>query len=332
MSWRIHFTDADLERVEIYGTPAPFGETMLAVSFLRCPLQPGGLFSAWRDRSRAALTAELRPLMVLVPPGSRGVDLHTLVGDAPTIEQGIEALLGIPRADLLAELEFLDRSHRLPGPAWAVAEVDGQARRQLAAAIEAAYRALVLPYWPRISAQLRATAVSWDRALAGGGPGRLLASLQDQRIRWRPPVLEITGSPQEHELHLGGGGIALAPSVFAGRVASVHFDGRDPAAPPTLRLPAAHGMPARDLDAPATGSAGGAALAALIGRTRAAVLRNIDGGCTTTELAGRCGISLAAASQHATVLRNAGLITTRRQGSAVLHALTELGDDLLRAG
>jgi hypothetical protein len=32
------------------------------------------------------------------------------------------------------------------------------------------------------------------------------------------------------------------------------------------------------------------------------------------------------------VLRNAGLITTRRQGSAVLHALTPLGAELLRAG
>ncbi len=44
------------------------------------------------------------------------------------------------------------------------------------------------------------------------------------------------------------------------------------------------------------------------------------------------GISLAAASQHASVLRNAGLITTRRRGSAVLHVLTPLGAELLRAG
>jgi DNA-binding transcriptional ArsR family regulator len=76
----------------------------------------------------------------------------------------------------------------------------------------------------------------------------------------------------------------------------------------------------------------GAALAALVGRNRAAVLSAIAHGCTTTELAGRVGISLTAASQHASVLRNAGLITTRRQGSAVLHVLTPLGAELLRAG
>ena len=74
------------------------------------------------------------------------------------------------------------------------------------------------------------------------------------------------------------------------------------------------------------------ALAALIGRNRAAVLASVGDGCTTTELAGRAGISLAAASQHATVLRDAGLIASRRQGGAVLHVLTPIGMELLQAG
>jgi len=76
----------------------------------------------------------------------------------------------------------------------------------------------------------------------------------------------------------------------------------------------------------------GSALAALVGRNRAAVLQSIADGCTTTELARRVGISLAAASQHASVLRGAGLIATRRQGGAVLHVLTPLGAELLQAG
>jgi len=59
------------------------------------------------------------------------------------------------------------------------------------------------------------------------------------------------------------------------------------------------------------------ALAALVGRKPGGgVLQSIADGCTTTELARRVGISLAAASQHASVLRGAGLIATRRQGSA----------------
>ena len=78
--------------------------------------------------------------------------------------------------------------------------------------------------------------------------------------------------------------------------------------------------------------ANGAALAALVGRNRAAVLGAVADGCTTTELAVRVGISIAAASQHASVLRDAGLITSSRQGGAMLHALTPLGAGLLQAG
>jgi DNA-binding transcriptional ArsR family regulator len=62
------------------------------------------------------------------------------------------------------------------------------------------------------------------------------------------------------------------------------------------------------------------------------VLRAVADGCTTTELAYRVGISPSAASQHASVLREAGLIITCRQGSAVLHVLTPLGAELLQAG
>jgi DNA-binding transcriptional ArsR family regulator len=332
VAWRIHFTDADLDQIRIVGAPGPLGETLLAVSFLRCPLQSAGQFRAWRDRAAAVTSRELKPLAAVVPAGTRGLDLYTLVGEVPTIRQATDILLGLPSADLLAELEYLDRVQRLPRPAWALAEVNGAARAELARAISIAYQAFVEPYWPQVSAQLRAVAVGWERTAARAGPVRLLASLQSQRIRWKAPVLEIGGPESTRDLYLNGGGITIAPSVFAGRIASVHLDERDPAAPPSLRLPAAEAdlVPPGD---PARSAAGtGGALAALMGRTRAGVLGHVAGGCTTTELAGRCRISVAAASQHATVLRNAGLITTRRRGSAVLHALTPLGEDLLRVG
>lgn len=70
-------------------------------------------------------------------------------------------------------------------------------------------------------------------------------------------------------------------------------------------------------------------LGPLLGRTRAAVLAGVRDPATTTALAERVGVSLAAASQHATVLRNAGLVHTTRIGIAVLHSLTPLGRALL---
>jgi len=66
------------------------------------------------------------------------------------------------------------------------------------------------------------------------------------------------------------------------------------------------------------------ALAPLLGHTRAAVLATLRVPATTTALADRAGISLSSASQHTTALRNAGLISTTRQGIAVQHALTPL--------
>lgn len=66
-----------------------------------------------------------------------------------------------------------------------------------------------------------------------------------------------------------------------------------------------------------------------MGRTRAAVLAAAADGCSTTGLARRLGISPATASQHASVLRRAALITTRRDGKAVLHTTTHLGTALL---
>lgn len=64
------------------------------------------------------------------------------------------------------------------------------------------------------------------------------------------------------------------------------------------------------------------------GATRARVLTAADG-CTTTDLGARVGISAASASYHATILRNAGLLATKRIGSAVRHTRSELGQRLL---
>ncbi len=74
------------------------------------------------------------------------------------------------------------------------------------------------------------------------------------------------------------------------------------------------------------------ALDALLGRTRAAVLQSLIEQRTTSELARDLDISLPSASEHARTLRAAGLITTERDGKAVLHSVTGLGVDLLHSG
>ena len=329
MVWRIHFTAEDLERIQVRPTLGPLAETVKAMSLLRCPQQPRAPYRQWRGQVKDRLTPQMTALTALLPLGSKGVDLPMLIGTAATIEQGVQNLLAVPREQLLVEMEFTDREAKLPAAAWAVAET-GQARLQLAAATVAAHRALIEPFWTRIHACLHAEHVTQLRTLADGGPDRLLASLQSQWVRWRPPVLEVLTSV-DYDITLNGRGIALLPSVFVGQLPSLHLVPGDPTAMPWLILPpTGNRMEQRQLWGDPRPR--GAALAALVGRNRAAALRTIAEGCSTTELADRVGISLAAASQHASVLREAGLITTHRQGSAVLHVLTPLGVELLRAG
>jgi DNA-binding transcriptional ArsR family regulator len=328
MVWRIHFSEADLARVQVSPTLGPLAETVLALALLRCSRQQHTMLSEWRGQVR--VTPQMRPLTALIPPDCNGVDLPTLVGETATIEQGVQALLDLPREHLLVEMEWIDRRHRLPPLAWAMAEAGG--RPELAEATQVAYQELIQPFWPRIRASLHAEQAARRRTLAAAGPGALLASLQGPLIRWRPPVLEIQ-RPGQVEMELGGRGIALVPSIFVGRAPSLHENPNDEDEMPRLILPAEGAGRAR-LWAVSRGLGGsrGSALAALVGRNRAAVLQSVADGCTTTELARRVGISLAAASQHASVLRRAGLIATRRQGSAVLHVLTPLGAELLQAG
>ena len=326
MVWRIHFNSDDLDRIQLRPTLGPLAETVLAMSVLRDPQQPRTLLREWRSQVQDRVSPRLRPLAALIPPGCKGVDLPTLTGETATIEQGVQALLEVPRDHLLVEMAYIDRFSRLSADAWALAEPG--ARPDLAEATAVAYHDLIQPYWHRIRSSLQAEQAARRRTLAREGAAALLASLQGPRIRWRPPVLEVF-MPSHADMELGGRGLALIPSVFIGRDPSLHENPNDEDETPRLILPVAE-----------TGRTSlwerrrspGAALAALVGRNRARVLASVADGCTTTELAQRAGISLAAASQHAAVLRGAGLIASRRQGGAMLHMLTPLGAELLQAG
>ncbi|HTX25426.1 MAG TPA: winged helix-turn-helix domain-containing protein [Streptosporangiaceae bacterium] len=328
MAWRIHFTDEDLARIQISPTLGPLAETVMGLVLLRSPCAPRRMFGEWRSQVEGTITSRMTALTNLIPPGSTGVDLLTLTGEAPTIGQGLAALLAMPREHVLVEMGITDRWYALPAAAWAMAEPG--AREELADAARAAHRALLEPYWSRLHARLHAEQVVRSRILARGGPDRVLASLQGQHIRWRAPVLEVA-NPRDADLHLGGRGIAIVPSVFVGRAPQLTHDPSDPRKPPRLIMPAVDGG-LRQGDLWSGPQAKGTALASLVGRNRAAVLQAVVEGCTTTELADRVGISLAAASQHASVLRDAGLVITLRQGGAVLHVLTPLGAELLHAG
>jgi hypothetical protein len=194
---------------------------------------------------------------------------------------------------------------------------DDVALARLVAALRGYFDVVLAPMWPALAAQVAVDRYERSQALLAGGYDSLFAGLRPL-LRWRPPVLELDGPASPAEFELNGQGLLLMPSVF-GAVGPFPPAGDWPSML-VYRISA---------DGPWTPRHPGTALAALLGRTRAAVLLAVAAGCTTTELSRRVGVSLASASQHAAVLRGAGLVTTRRERSSVLHSLTPLGASLL---
>ncbi|MER5631343.1 ArsR/SmtB family transcription factor [Streptomyces nitrosporeus] len=330
---RIHMSGADLSRVRMATRPDALWETVLSFHRLR-DRRGSSVFGKWRTESRARLNGETRLLSAMVPLHGYFPDFLTPAGEGSEpygLDAGMEALRDTPGERLHGELALLaagpaGQRRRLDGPrphlALPAALAEGRAEPlgRLIGALRAYHRAAVEPYWTHIRAAVEADRAVRGRALLDGGAQELLATLPTS-IRWRPPVLEAD-YPVDRDMRLDGRGLLLQPSFFCRGTPVVY---RDPDLPPVLVYPLTH--PAAPVFAEP-----GPWLGRLVGHTRSAILRAVEDGCTTSELARRTGVSMASASQHACVLREAGLVLSLRHGSSVLHTLTPLGSSLLRGG
>ncbi|GLX00723.1 winged helix-turn-helix domain-containing protein [Microtetraspora sp. NBRC 16547] len=121
---------------------------------------------------------------------------------------------------------------------------------------------------------------------------------------------------------LRGLGLLLVPSVFSWpRIFSVTC----PPWQPTVRYPPpgiATLWERGEADVPE-------ALAAVLGRSRARLLAELDQPASTQDLAARLGLSEAGANKHLTALRRAGLCTAHRTGRYVLYARSAVAEALL---
>ncbi|NML49203.1 winged helix-turn-helix transcriptional regulator [Streptomyces sp. R302] len=321
---RIHFTADDLAGVRIAARPDVLWETILSFHRLRDRRGPV-VFGGWRTETRARLGGETRLLAALVPSRGYFPDFLTPAEGLHGLDDGLGAVRGTPHGRLRSELSLLaaDRSggRTVPHSLRALADGGPEPFDRLLGALRSYHRAAVEPYWAHIRARVEADRARRGRAVLDGGAEELLDSLPPM-LTWRAPVLEAT-YPVDRDVHLDGRGLLLQPSYFC-RGTPVML--RDPALPPVLVYPVTHG------EAPTVRPPGASSLAKLVGQTRAEVLQAIGDGGTTSELARRAGVSLASASQHTGVLRDAGLIATLRHGNAVLHTLTPLGAALLGGG
>lgn len=318
----IHFTAEDMARTRLVTRPDPLWELISSLHRLQTrrgyPAYEGWHLRVRRDIARSGLAGVIRSrLLSVVPLGGYFPDFLT-PGPVVDLDQGIDLVLGAEPARMRQELG------RLASPPGTAAWLDdlaagrSDALCELGDAMRRYFRIAIAPYWTDVSGS-----VSSERALRGAtvldhGVGRILDDL-GSRAQWEPPVLAIDGYPRDGNLHLGGRGLTLIPSYFCWRDPITLAN---PDLPPTLVYPAHRQRSGHP-------SPRSRKLGPLIGTTRLEVLLATTHGVTTGELARRVGISPATASHHATVLREAGLVDSQRQGNQVVHRLSPTGAELL---
>jgi DNA-binding transcriptional ArsR family regulator len=268
----------------------------------------------------AALTVdEPPPFLTRVPP-SLGA---SLAGE-------LAELRSTPRARVRAEI---DRA--LAGGAGLDPRVEARLRAPDAAVLLAdlvwlAWKALLAPNWQDLRDVLEHDVLHRSRLLASGGVAAMLAELEPFVRLEHDRVVIRSGA--EATLGACECGLTLMPSAFVAPDAVEVLDHE----PPVLVYPT------RGLGCVASdGPPGDAAVAKLIGPTRARILELVGEPMHTASLARRLGRSPGNVADHLKVLHECRLVRRSRVGRTVMYSRTPLGtavvasaqpeDQLLRA-
>ncbi len=191
---------------------------------------------------------------------------------------------------------------------------------ELVAQMSTFWAATLKPWWDRMSAFLESEIAARARRLVTTGGVAAFADL-DPTASWDGRTLSVAAVRMEpRTVHLGGRGLLLLPSVLAfGAWPRVEAPW-DPAL--TYQPPGIGDVWLQHVDA-------GVALADLLGRRRASLLRTLDRPASTRALADRTGWSPGGVSTHLGVLLRAGLVARRRDGREVNYSRTATGDALV---
>ncbi|MFB9831668.1 ArsR/SmtB family transcription factor [Actinoallomurus acaciae] len=291
---------------------------------------PGTLYREWWTTTHRRLRAyqddvgPARRLSGLVPLRGDFPDFLTPPEGLDGLEAALDSLAAVPRDRLRADMSRLRPQPSRPTWVRLLGRGDRTVHAKVVDDVRRYFTAFIQPAWPTIDSLVTAECGRRTQQYRSGGVERLLEGLPPG-FRWSAPVLAMD-YPVERTVDLRGRGITLIPSFFC-TVTPVTLIDAD--LPPVLVYPVRPLMASRPAPSSGASEEAHAALAAIIGGTRATILRTLTTPCTTTELAEYIDMSLASASHHAGLLRKAGLITTVRNGQTVTHALTPRGHCLL---
>jgi DNA-binding transcriptional ArsR family regulator len=300
---------------------SPMWELVRSVLALREPSH-AALHLPWlRSLSGRLHGLALERVSALNPPRGYTPDFLVPLPSGPLgdIDDDLAALRATAIAHIRADMALFASQHKR-GPEIAAPYLAHPRRevRRLADVLEGYWARALEPVWPRIRAILEADIAYRARRLTTGGPAALFADLNPS-VTWKQPYLDVQVPAHDATFNLDGRGLLLVPSAFATRPV---VSDRAPWLPGVIYP--ARGIATLWQEAPP--APGG--LARLIGGSRAAMLIDLAAPRSTTELAERLSLSPATASHHLAALREAGVVTGRRDGRSVLYARTPLGDAL----
>lgn len=202
-------------------------------------------------------------------------------------------------------------------------EQPGRARSMIARAWRDVWDAALAPVWPQLERLLRADIAVRSRTIAASGISGMAGGLHPN-VSWGAGAVRVRLRRHSEYVDCRGSGLVLVPSVMSSWGCMVLTE---PPAQPTLFYPA-RGVTAgwaRDTADIAD------ALGALLGPARAGILMDAGAARTTSQVAQDAGIAVSTASHHLTVLRDAGLIASERDGVRMMHLRTPLGEAMVGA-
>jgi biotin operon repressor len=320
---RLDFTPADLAGVRF--AHSPMAEVVASTVALTKPDQ-FWMYAAWRAQVAPAVAASRLTTFtaVLARPNGWMPDFLTPVPSVarPLLRDELAEVAATPLDRVAHEVEYTWRGvSSVPpevtrfgtDPAGALAVLVRETRRYFEVAIA--------PYWARLRSAVEAEIAHRGRSAAEHGSRALVTDLHPS-LRWDGVALSIGHGSAVADLGLDGKGLALLPSGFAGpKVFTLTETSQGTA---LWYPPRGYGAL---WDSPARAQPS-AALAALLGPTRAAVLTLLDVPHSTGEVASALGLAAATASHHLTTLRDAGLVSGSRTGRRLCYLRTGLGEQL----
>ena len=269
----------------------------------------------WRSGAGRLPRQALR-LLELVP--ARGdVPLFLAPEMVDDIDEAVDIVQSTPAARIRAEVTAGQNATR--SSPWVDDLCNGRraAVRELGVAMRAYHDRVMTSLSPVHTRAVAAEMGHRTRQIATEGIAATLNSLHPG-IRWRAGVLEVTG-PMHADVDLSGRGLRVMPSVWPRPGVALHWT------QPTLVYPIPYAVWMAESDGGYDGAR------AALGATRATVLQTLVDEHTTTSLARALALSPSSASVHASALRHAGLVASRRRGKAMVHSLTPLGLEVIAA-